>query len=224
MRSALAVAFAALLLAACQADRAPATDEGTGASAIAPDASSGARDAEGADGGGAADTGTGTDGPGKAGGQSGPAGSSTPVLQVTTLDGQAYDLAERRGRWVVVNFWATWCAPCLKEMPELSALDAMREHVEVIGLAYEDIEAADMRAFLDKHPVAYPVAIVDVYDPPAGFETPRGLPTTYLLGPDGRIVEHFLGPVSAAEIEKAIAAAGGPEPQAAAAAAPGARG
>lgn len=133
-----------------------------------------------------------------------------PALKVTTIDGKAWDLAGHRGHWVVVNFWATWCGPCLKEMPDLSALDAMREHVEVIGLAYEEIEPAELRAFLQQHPVVYPVAIVDVYDPPADFATPRGLPTTYLIAPDGRIAKHFLGPVAAAEIDAAIAAAGGP--------------
>ncbi len=134
----------------------------------------------------------------------------TPALKLATLDGKAYDLAAHRGKWVVVNFWATWCSPCLKEMPELSALDAMREHVEVIGLAYEEIEPDDLRMFLRKHPVVYPIAIVDVYDPPADFDTPRGLPMTYLIGPDGKVAKQFLGPVTAKEIETAIAAAGGP--------------
>lgn len=136
-----------------------------------------------------------------------------PTLQVTTIDGQAYDLAARRGQWVVVNFWATWCSPCLKEMPELSALDAMREHIEVIGLAYEEIEPAAMKAFLEKHPVVYPIAILDVYDPPADFATPRGLPMTYLIAPDGKVARQFLGPVTAAELEAAIAANGGPPVQ-----------
>lgn len=134
-----------------------------------------------------------------------------PTLRLTTLAGSKYDLAAHRGKWVVVNFWATWCAPCLKEMPELSALDAMREHVEVIGLAYEDIERADLVAFLKKRPVVYPIAVVDVYDPPKDFATPRGLPMTYLIAPDGRVAKQFLGPVTAKEIEAAIAAAGGPE-------------
>jgi thiol-disulfide isomerase/thioredoxin len=134
-----------------------------------------------------------------------------PTLQVTTVDGTRYDLAAHRGKWVVVNFWATWCSPCLKEMPELSALVAMREHIEAIGLAYEEIEPADMRAFLEKHPVVYPVAIIDVYAPPADFATPRGLPMTYLIAPDGTVAKQFLGPVTARDIEAAIAAAGGPQ-------------
>ena len=134
-----------------------------------------------------------------------------PTLRVATVDGKQYDLAEHRGNWVVVNFWATWCAPCLKEMPELSALDAMRQHIEVIGLAYEDIETAEMKAFLKKHPVVYPVALVDVYNPPADFMTPRGLPMTYLIAPDGKVAKQFLGPVGAKDIEGAIAAAGGPK-------------
>ena len=134
-----------------------------------------------------------------------------PRLQIATLDGTAYDLAAHRGKWVVVNFWATWCAPCLKEMPELSALDAMHEHIEVIGLAYEDIEVEAMRDFLDAHPVMYPIAIVDTYAPPADFETPRGLPMTYLIAPDGMVAKQVVGPVTAREIEDAIAAAGGPE-------------
>lgn len=134
-----------------------------------------------------------------------------PALRLATVDGAEYDLATRRGKWVVVNFWATWCSPCLKEMPELSALDAMREHVEVVGLAYEDIQPAAMRAFLEEHPVVYPVAIVDVYDPPKDFDTPRGLPMTYLVDPDGKVAKRFLGPVTAREIEAAIAAAGGPQ-------------
>lgn len=138
--------------------------------------------------------------------------SEVPTLEIATLDGKRYDLAAHRGKWVVVNFWATWCAPCLKEMPELSALDAMHEHIEVVGLAYEDIEVEAMREFLLKHPVVYPIAIVDTYSPPADFDTPRGLPMTYLIAPDGTVAMQVMGPVTASEVEAAIAAAGGPEP------------
>ena len=134
-----------------------------------------------------------------------------PSLRVTTVDGNTFDLADQRGKWTVVNFWATWCGPCLQEMPELSALDAMREYIVVVGLAYEDTTVEEMRAFLEKHPVVYPIALLDVYDPPADFDTPRGLPMTVLVGPDGKVVKTITGPVTAHDLETAIAAAGGPK-------------
>ena len=133
-----------------------------------------------------------------------------PTLSIDTVDGKRFDLAQHKGKWVVVNFWATWCSPCLKEMPALSALDTMREHIDVVGLAYEDTTLDAMRAFLVKHPVSYPIALVDVYSPPKDFETPAGLPTTWLIAPDGKVAKRFIGPVEAHDIEAAIAAAGGP--------------
>ncbi|MBE2293058.1 MAG: TlpA family protein disulfide reductase [Xanthomonadaceae bacterium] len=135
--------------------------------------------------------------------------AAVPRLSAPTVGGGLFDLAAHRGRWVVVNFWATWCAPCLKEMPELSALHAMREQVEVVGLAYEDIAPEDMRTFLQAHPVAYPIVIVDPMDPPQDFATPRGLPITYLIAPDGKVARQFLGPVTAHDLENAIRASGG---------------
>lgn len=131
-----------------------------------------------------------------------------PVLVVETLDHGRFDLAEKRGSWVVVNFWATWCKPCLKEIPDFTAFDAARDDVQVVGLAYEEIEPADMREFLAKHPAGYPIALLDVYAPPEDFETPRGLPMTYLIAPDGRVAKKFLGPVTSEELAAAISEAG----------------
>jgi thiol-disulfide isomerase/thioredoxin len=144
---------------------------------------------------------------------SSPTTAEIPALKVVTVDDKPYELAAHRGKWVVVNFWATWCAPCIKEMPELSALDKQRDDIEVIGLAYEEIEPQAMRDFLKQRPVSYPIAILDVYSPPADFATPRGLPMTFLIAPDGKVAKQFIGPVTAHEIDAAIAA-GGPKAKA----------
>jgi len=138
-----------------------------------------------------------------------PATAERPSLRIATIDGNTFDLAEQRGKWAIVNFWATWCGPCLKEMPELSALDAMREHIVVVGLAYEDNTPEALTAFMKQHPVVYPIALVDVYDPPKDFETPRGLPMTFLIAPDGKVAKQYTGPVSARMLEEDIAKAGG---------------
>ena len=195
LRNAVALASAICLLSACKPEpaspptaAAPAAPAAAPAVAAAPAQQAGAEDAPKPD---------------------------YPKLTVKTFDGQDFNLAAHRGKWVVVNFWATWCNPCLKEIPDLDAMDKAREDVIVIGLAYEEIEHADMEAFLKDHPMSYPIALIDVYNPPADFDTPRGLPMTYLIAPDGKVAARHLGPVTSEQLSSEIEDAAAKAPPAA---------
>ena len=120
------------------------------------------------------------------------------------LGGDELSLSELRGRWVVLNYWATWCAPCRKEIPELSELHSERDDLVVLGLAYEDADPGYFKDFLLDFDVSYPILMVDVLTPPEPFGAPRVMPTTILLDPQGRPVRTFIGPVTRAMLEDAI--------------------
>ena len=117
------------------------------------------------------------------------------------LGGGEVSLSDYLGQWVVVNYWATWCTPCLKEIPDLSELHQERSDLTVLGLAFEDLEDSDFDEFLEDFEVSYPILKVDVYQPPEPFGAPRALPTTIILDKQGRAVKAFLGPVTREAIE-----------------------
>ncbi len=125
-------------------------------------------------------------------------------FSLPALDGSSVNLSDYRSQWVVVNYWATWCAPCRKEIPDLSSLHDERDDVTVLGLAYEDAEPQSFLDFLQDYPATYPILITDTYNPPEALGPPMALPTTFLVNPQGEIVERFLGPVTREKIEEAI--------------------
>jgi len=135
---------------------------------------------------------------------------ASPIdFELAGLDGESYRLSDWRGQWVLVNYWATWCAPCRKEIPDFSAMHDARDDITVLGLAYEDIEVEAFEEFLVDYPATYPILLVDVYEPPESLGAPRALPTSFLINPDGELVETWLGPITS---EKITARIDGKEP------------
>ncbi|HET6587187.1 MAG TPA: redoxin domain-containing protein [Oleiagrimonas sp.] len=113
------------------------------------------------------------------------------------LDGQPQSLAQFRGKRVLVNFWATWCHPCLEEMPALAAAQKAHPEARIIGIAMDNPKA--VHAWLKKTPVDYPIwqGLAADNDVAALFgDGPGLLPYSVLIGSDGRIRATHLGKLS----------------------------
>jgi len=133
------------------------------------------------------------------------AGRVGPVdFSLQQLRGADVTLSQFRPKWVVLNYWATWCVPCRKEIPELSELNDQRDDIVVLGLAFEDTELDVFDEFLQEYDPSYRILLVDVYNPPEPFGAPKALPTTIILDPEGYAVKTFVGPVTRASIESFI--------------------
>jgi len=114
-------------------------------------------------------------------------GKAAPALVVTTLDGEVFDLAKLKGKVVLVSYWATWCAPCKKDMPKLDAFyRRYHEHsLEIIGISVDrERDLAKVRKVMAS--LAYPVAMLrDITD--NGFGEPDGVPITFIIDGDGKV-------------------------------------
>jgi thiol-disulfide isomerase/thioredoxin len=120
------------------------------------------------------------------------------------MQGQAQRLQDYRGKWVLINFWATWCAPCLEEVPDLVSLYEAHKRIDlvVIGVALDSTEKS-VKEFVAKRNVSYPV-VVGNYDLAAQVGDVGVLPTSYLYNPQGELVSFQEGLVSRKSIEAYI--------------------
>ncbi|HXU41434.1 MAG TPA: TlpA disulfide reductase family protein [Burkholderiales bacterium] len=133
---------------------------------------------------------------------------ATPALELSTLDGQAQRLEDYRGRVLLVNFWATWCAPCLEEMPSIErlrrSLDARRFAVLAVNVGEGPRAAGD---FAKKMDLGFNF-LLDRDMKTSKAWGARVLPATYIVDPDGKVRYSHYGALdwSSAEVRKAIAA------------------
>lgn len=125
------------------------------------------------------------------------ASADTVDFSLRDLDGVERKLSDYRGKWVIINFWATWCAPCLQEIPELIRFHDRHKDNDavVLGINFEEIDTAPLREFVNKQGMNYPV--LRVGDTPLlPFEPLKELPSTFFVTPQGAYVHSHVGPLT----------------------------
>ncbi len=121
---------------------------------------------------------------------------SAHAFDLTDTAGARHKLADFKGKWVVVNFWATWCAPCIKEIPEIAEFShERRADVVVLGIALDVEDEAKTKQFAAKIGHAYPLVLgEDKVE--KQFAKVRGLPTTLIYDPSGKKIYDRMGVVT----------------------------
>ena len=134
-------------------------------------------------------------------------GVAEPVdYSLPDLNGKTHSLADYQGKWVIVNYWATWCPPCQEEIPDLVEFHDRHkdDDVVVIGINIEDIGEEQLSAFVDSFLISYPILRSEPLAVTPLGAVP-GLPTTFIIAPDGSPVARQVGPVTGKQLDDYIA-------------------
>ena len=128
-------------------------------------------------------------------------------FSVTDTAGESHRLADYRGKWVLVNYWATWCPPCLEEIPDLVALYDERHDKDlmVIGVAMQYKSSKEVADYVDDMLMSYPIVLGDDKIT-AQIGSADVLPTTYIFNPEGKLVATRHGLITKAYVEHLISA------------------
>lgn len=122
-----------------------------------------------------------------------------PDFELPGLDGQMHRLSDYRGKWVLVNYWATWCPPCREELPELEDFYSESEgKAVVLGVNMEAIGRKRLQSFVEDQFLSFPILMAGPSPRPEQRLGPvSGLPTSYLVSPAGEVVARQVGPLTA---------------------------
>jgi cytochrome c biogenesis protein CcmG/thiol:disulfide interchange protein DsbE len=134
-----------------------------------------------------------------------PTSGPAPQFTLTTYDGANFNLADMRGKVVVLNFWGSWCIPCRTEAPELERLsqEYADRGVAFVGVAYLDTEE-DSLAFMEEFNVTY-LNGLDVGSRISDLYRLQGVPETFIIDQEGNIAYFFAGPINAEELDAQLA-------------------
>lgn len=124
---------------------------------------------------------------------------------LTDQHGEHFTQFNTHGKWVMVNFWAPWCPACLQEMPDLVSLQQRRQSLQVIGVAVMYRTRQKVMEIEREAQLNYPV-VMGNEDIASDFGSMRGLPTSYLYNPDGKLVAKYNGPVAIPDVERRLEA------------------